>query len=273
MLYLGVSQRVILLASAAAVTAGLVPAQQVVGANGFSSGSLPAAGPQLLQQPQTTQAPALSKEMRADIMMARKMYREAIDLYKEAPQDSPIIMNKIGIAYHQLTELNMARRYYERAAKMDPSYPEAVNNLGTVFYAQKNYRRAITQYKKALELKPDGASMHMNLGTAYFARKNYDLALACYQEALRHDPDVFEHRGTNGTTLQERSVEERAKFHFYMAKTYAKAGNVERSLLYLRKALEEGFKDRDKILQGPEFAAMLELAEFKQIMSAEYKVL
>ena len=228
------------------------------------------------QQQQQTEAPpkpVISQEVRADIMMARKMYREAIDFYLQAPQDSPVILNKIGIAHHQLTEMQLARKYYERAQKLKPDYAEAINNLGTIYYAQKNYRRAITSYKKALEYAPESASMMMNLGTAYFARKNYDLAFATYQQALKIDPEVFEHRGTHGTLLQERSVEERAKFHFYLARTYAKAGANDRALIYLRKALEEGFKERDKIFGGPEFAGLLELDEFKQIMAMEQKVL
>jgi len=221
----------------------------------------------------TPSAPGISLEMRADIMMARKMYREALDFYKQAPQDSPVVLNKMGIAHHQLTELQLAKRCYEQAAKAKPDYAEAINNIGTIYYAQKNYRRAITSYKKALEYNPTSASMLMNLGTAYFARKNYDLAFATYQEALKLDPEVFEHRGTNGTLLQERSVEERAKFHYYLAKTYAKAGSNERALMYLRKALEEGFKEKDKILGAPEFAAMREMDEFKVLMATEQKVL
>jgi len=47
--------------------------------------------------------------------------------------------------------------------------------------------------------------------------------------------------------LQEHSVEERAKFHFYLAKTYAKAGNTDRALAYMRKCLEEGFKEKKQV--------------------------
>src|SRR5438067_160934 len=82
------------------------------------------------------------------------------------------------------------------------------------------------------------------LDTAFFARKNYKQAAESYQKALSLDPDLFEHRSSWGVMLQERSVEERAKFHYYLAKTYAKAGMNERALLYIRKALEEGFTER-----------------------------
>jgi tetratricopeptide (TPR) repeat protein len=201
------------------------------------------------------------------------MYREALETYKSGPPDSPVLANKIGIAYHQMLDLEDARKYYERAVKLRPEYAEAINNLGTIYYARKSYRRSITQYKKALRLTPDSASILSNLGTAYFARKNYELAFTTYQQALALDPEVFEHRSTMGILLQERTVDERAKFHYYLARTYAKAGDVEHTLIYVRKALEEGFKEADKFTKDPEFALVRDNPEFKQIISTEHKVL
>jgi tetratricopeptide (TPR) repeat protein len=217
--------------------------------------------------------PHLSPEMRGDILMARKQYREAIDAYTESKQTTPALVNKIGIAYHQMLEIDLARKHYERAIKLDPKYSEAINNLGTVHYAKKSFRRAIGQYNKALKLSPNSASIYSNLGTAYFARKNYKKAAEAYEQALALDPDVFERRNSHGVLLQERSVQERAKFHFYMAKTYAKAGAVERALLYIRKSLEEGFKEREKFKEDPEFAKLQELPEFQQLMALEPRVL
>ena len=225
--------------------------------------------PSQLAQPK----PELTPEMRGDILMARKMYREAVEVYSTAGADSAIIANKTGIAYHQMMELDFARRNYERALKLDPKYSEAVNNLGTIFYARKNYRKAVKYYNRALKLKPNSASIYSNLGTAQFARKKYKQALEAYDTALSLDPEVFEHRGTQGVLLQERSVEERAKFHFYLAKTYAKAGAIERALTYMRKSLEEGFKERDKFQTEPEFAKLQELPEFKELMASEPRVL
>jgi tetratricopeptide (TPR) repeat protein len=217
--------------------------------------------------------PVLTPERRGDILMARKMYREAIETYREAPQDSAVIWNKMGIAYHQMMQLDLARKHYEKALKLNPKYSEAVNNLGTVHYAKKKYKKAIGQYKKALKLSPYSASIYSNLGTAFFARKKYKDAAENYQIALTLDPDVFEHRSSYGVMLQERSVAERAKFHFYLAKVYAKAGMNDRALQYMRKALEEGFRDRQKFKEDPEFAALQELPEFQQLLALEPRVL
>ena len=95
----------------------------------------------------------LSTEMRGDIAMARKDYRQAVEHYQSIQPSSHIILNKLGIAYHHLTDLNTAARYYQRAIKAKRDYPEAINNLGAVFYAQKSYRRAVSQYNRALKLR------------------------------------------------------------------------------------------------------------------------
>jgi tetratricopeptide (TPR) repeat protein len=214
----------------------------------------------------------LGPEMRGDILMARKMYREAIETYREAPADSAVVANKMGIAYHQLTDLGAAKRCYERAVKLNPQYAEAINNLGTVHYARRDYRRAIHYYKKALEFTPNSASIYSNLGTAYFARRNYKSAIQSWEKAMSLDAEVFEHRSSQGVLLQERTVGERAKFHYHIAKLYAKAGLNERALLYMRKSIEEGFKEKKKFLEDAEFAPLRELPEFKEILAMESRV-
>ena len=223
---------------------------------------------------QATSAPqSVTPELRGDIMMARKMFREAIDLYKPEAEKNAILANKTGIAYHQLQDLANAEKYYRRAVKLNPKYPEAVNNLGTVYYAKKSYRRAVNQYKSALRIAPNSASVLSNLGTAYFARKQYDDAMKAYQRAVALDPNIFEQQGSHGVMVQERTIEERAGYFYILAKTCAKAGMTDRSLQYIRKALENGFKDRDKFKADPEFAALQDNLEFQQILAAEYKVL
>jgi len=215
----------------------------------------------------------LTAEERGDIMMARKMYREAIEVFESDPQKSAILYNKIGIAYHQLQQLDNAKKYYERALKLKRDYSEALNNIGTVYYAKRGYRRAISYYRRALRISPDSASVYSNLGTALFARKKYDEATVAYQKAMSLDPDVFEHRSNFGTLLEDRNIEERAKFHYYLAKMYAKSGRNDMALQYVRKALEEGFKDKKKLEEDPEFQALRDLPEFKDLLTAEPRVL
>lgn len=217
--------------------------------------------------------PDLTNQERGDIMMARKMYRDAIDFYKLEADDDPIMANKTGMAYHQLGDLGNAKKYYDKAIKLDKNYAEAINNRGTVQYARKSYYRAMKDYEKALKINPTSATIWMNLGTAQFARKKFDDAFTYYAYALSLDPLIFERRGGNGSQIQERSVEDRGRFYYLLAKTYAQAGIVDNAIRYIRFALENGFEDRDKFIKEDEFAILQENVEFQELMVTEFEVL
>ena len=232
--------------------------------------------PKQLTSPATAPPVPVSLEMRGDIFMARKQYREAIETYQQGPAKDPVLRNKIGIAYHQMLDLNSARKYYEAALKIKPDYFEAMNNLGTVYYARKSYRRAISWYNKALRVDPESqrsASVYMNRGTAWFSRKQYQKAMEDYQVAVRLEPDIFEHHGTFGQILEERTVEERAKYHFFLAKLYAKQGRNDLAIQNLRKALEEGYKEKKKLDEEPDFAGLKDLPDFQKLLTREPRVL
>lgn len=233
--------------------------------------------PQLIDSTKTLNAPVppsteITPDKRGDIFVARKMYREAIDSYQDAltvtPRDSRI-HNKIGIAYHRQGMLGEARRSYEAAAKLDTKYPEAVNNLGTIYFAERRYKKAQRAYEKALKIDPDSASIYSNLGTALFARRRYEQATKAYMKALELDPAVFETGSRGGTMLQDRTVEERGKYYYHLAQAFAENGQYSRSLIYLRRSIEEGYDKAKKADQDPAFKAMYELPEFLTVMNPE----
>lgn len=215
----------------------------------------------------------VTPEMRGDIFMAKKMYREAVEAYKEGPTDSAILLNKTGIAYHQMLELDVAEKYYRLSIKANPHYPEALNNLGTIYFSHKSYRRAVNQYKKALRINPKAASIWSNLGSGYFGRRDYKHASEAWQKALTIDPEVFENRSSQGVLIQQQTVEERAKYHLFLARMYAQIGRQDRALTYIRKALEEGYRERKKLASDPDFARLKDLPEFKELLAMEPRVL
>ena len=189
----------------------------------------------------------ITPELRGDIFMAKKQYREAIEAFKQGPPKDPVVWNKTGIAYHQLLQLDQALKSYQEAVHLKKNYQEAINNIGTIYYN--------------------------NLGTALFSRKQYKEAADAFQTALSLDPEVFEHTSSYGVMLEERNVQERAKYHYYLAKLYAKNGRNELALLYLRKSLEEGFKERKQLQTDPEFASLRDTKEFKDLLALEPRVL
>lgn len=203
----------------------------------------------------------LSEEETGDLFMARKQYREASETYKRLSQENPksaVFMNKLGIALHQQAALGEALKCYQRALKADPQYADAQNNIGTIWYQRKRYGKAIRAYLKAIKMRSDLPVLYSNLGYAYFSDGKYQESIAAFRTALAKDPQFFE-RGASrtGSVLQDRSVTDRGRFYFLLAKSFAEAGNYERCILYLRKAKEEGYTSMKDVKKDPAFAAVL----------------
>ncbi len=215
--------------------------------------------------------PGLTEEQLADLYMARKEYREAALTYKRLADQNPrnpVYLNKLGIALHQQAALGAALKYYERASKVDPSYADAQNNIGTIWYQRKKYGRAIKAYQKAINIRSDMAVLHSNLGYAYFGDKKYEQAISSFRQALALDPQLFEHSSSrSGSVLQDRSVGDRGRFYFLLAKSFAEAGNLERCLIYLRKAKDEGYKELSLVKSDPSFAAVLKDPAVQEVLA------
>ena len=213
----------------------------------------------------------LTQEELADIMMARKDYREAASSYKKLVDENPrnaVYWNKLGIALHQQSELSPALKSYERAVKVNPQYADAQNNIGTVWYQRRKFGKAIRAYQRAIKLRSDMAVLYSNLGYAYFGEKKYEESIGAFRQALALDPQLFERTASRGgSVLQDRSVSDRGRFYFLLAKSFAEAGNFERSLIYLRKAKEEGFASLNTVKTDPSFSAMLKLSETQEILA------
>jgi tetratricopeptide (TPR) repeat protein len=200
--------------------------------------------------------------------MAHQQYLQAIDAYSQEPNKSAAIWNKMGMAYHHLFAVDQARRDYERALQLRPDYPEALNNLGAIYYAKKNYGKAIKYYGKALQFDPKSAAVYSNLGTAYFARGKVTLGIDAYRSAFTLDSRVFE--STSALLVNESlPAHDRAQQDYCLAKLFAQSGKNQEAIQYLRKALNEGFTDRKKILDDRTLASLRTTPEFSQLMTEE----
>ena len=62
--------------------------------------------------------------------------------------------------------------------------------------------------------------------------------------------------------------EDRAHYDYVVAKLYAKMGVADRSLEYLRKAMEEGYKSIDNVYKDEEFAGLRKDPSFTELMAA-----
>jgi tetratricopeptide (TPR) repeat protein len=227
-------------------------------------------------EPPSPSATAADLEKRADELRAEKLYLDALDYYRAAlakTQDSAALLNKIGITELMMQRYSEAKKSFEHSIKADRKFPDAYNNLGVVFYEQRKYGPAIKRYHQAIAIDGSSASYYSNLGAALFSKRDFDKAVVAYQQAMQIDPDVFERSSRAGVQAQLPSPEDRARYDFTVAKLYAKMGLSDRSLEYLRKAKEDGYKDFNDVYKDVEFARVRKDPRFAQLVAAKVPAL
>jgi tetratricopeptide (TPR) repeat protein len=222
--------------------------------------------------PPAPDATVADLEARADQLRTQKLYLDALDYYRAAMSkepNSPRMLNKVGITELMMQRYGEARRSFERAIKADRNFADAYNNLGVVYYEEKRYGAAIKQYHRAIAVDSSSASFFSNLGAALFAKRDFEPAIVAYQQALQLDSDVFERTSRGGVQAQLPSPEDRARYDYTVAKLYAKMGFSERSLEYLKKAMEEGYKDFKNVYKDVEFAEVRKDKRFTELVAAK----
>jgi tetratricopeptide (TPR) repeat protein len=212
----------------------------------------------------------LPPETRGDLLMAQGQYVAAIKVYRQVPGNSAIVSNKIGMAWQHLFAVDEAKLNYERALRLKPNYPEAINNLGTIYYAKKNYKKAIKLYRRSLKLMPRSATVYNNLGAAYFAQGKLRQGTTAYQKAFAINPAVFSSSSFEGIP-ELGSTGQQALQNYCLAELFARAGDTDHAIEYLRKALAEGFSDRKRVMRDNDFASLRKTAAFAQLMEQKGK--
>src|SRR5580700_8764181 len=209
-------------------------------------------------------------DARGDELRGQKSYLDGLDYYRAALAKKPsaLLYNKAGITELQLRRDQESAKDFERAVKLDREFADAWNNLGVAWYLQQKYGKAIKYYEKAIKLKQDVASFYNNLGAAYYGKKLWDKATVAYGQALQLDPDIFERTSRTGVTAQLPSPEERARFEYLIAKLYAKQGDSDHALQYLRRAMEEGYAGIDEVYKDSDFEGLRKDTRFAQLMAS-----
>ena len=231
----------------------------------------PAQAPVASPQPQPTRtfaSPTPEPEDIGDSLMAHQRYQAAIEAYKKVQKRSADVLNKMGIAYQMMFDMDDATRCYQESLKLDQKNTHVLNNLGTVYDSAKQYRSAERMYRKALKIDPRAAVIEKNLGTNLMAQHKYKPGWDAYQAALAIDPHIFEN-SSSPHTENPASVQNRGAMNYYMAKTCVRAGMIDRAIEYLRVALNEGFTNPKKIIADGEFASLRGIPAFEQLLVAQ----
>jgi len=225
-------------------------------------------------EPPAANATAKDLEKTGDQLQSEKAYLGAIDYYQAALAKDPknaVLMNKIGISQLKLNRYNQAGKSFEHAIRADKDYANAYANLGVVYYERGSLGKSIRYYDTAIRLDKDQAVFYNNRAASLFEKKEFVKASADYAKALELDPDIFE-RNESGGGVQARqlpSPQDRAHYDYVLAKLYARNGMPDRSLHYLRKAIEDGYRDIKNVYKDQEFSEVRKDPRFAELMASK----
>jgi tetratricopeptide (TPR) repeat protein len=226
--------------------------------------AMPAPSPSAAAEPspntpeQDKLAKAKAEEEKGDLDRIHRNYDSAVSHYYAAlriNRKDAALYNKIGIAELKLHENGSARKHFSQALKLDPRNFAVLNNLGAVAYIDKKYKNAVNYFKQALALDEMSASSHLNLAEAWMGMGEIDRAMTEYARALELDADIIS-SSQDGVQARITTPEQRARVSYVIAKSYARRGNLEQALEYLRRAKEGRYPDLAKVYTDKEFAPL-----------------
>lgn len=201
---------------------------------------------------------AKTAEMRGDLARIHKNYDAAVFDYLTALRTDSrdvALYNKLGITELQLHDHNQARKYFKQALKIDARNASALNNMGAIAYLDHKYNPAIKYYKQALALDETNAAYHLNIAEAWISLNQVDRGMTEYARALELNADILT-ESEDGVVAQVKTPEQRARIAYFIAKAYAKRGNVEGALEYLQRSKDGHFPDLARVYTDQEFAPL-----------------
>ena len=211
---------------------------------------------------------AKTQELKGDSARVRNNNVEAVYYYRSALHvigPNSVLLNKLGVAELQTGDRNTARKHLKQAVKLDPRNVPALNNLGVLACLDRNYNAAVRYLKSALALQETNASAHLNMAEAWFGLGEVDRAMTEYSRALELDADILS--SSPGAVVAHVSTpEQRARVAFTIAKAYAKRGNLEGALEYLRRAREANYSDLKNVYKDQTFAALWDDPRLEKIV-------
>jgi len=174
----------------------------------------------------------------------------AISQFQEALQINPDFKpaaNSLKSALAIQRELELDSSKLKALLKGNPGSAELNFQLGNLFLRQGDQRQALEQYKKALELDPKFLPALNNMALVAAANKEYDKALALFLDVLNASPND-------------------AETHFNVACMYSQLKRVDESIAYLKKAIDKGYANWERIKRDSDLGNIRDSSAYKELI-------
>lgn len=207
-------------------------------------------------------------------------YTRAVAAWEQARQSSPDnarVLTNLSAGYHMLDRYEDAASTLQRAIEIQPA-AQRFANLGTIRFFQGRYDDSVGPFEKAVELTPNRYLYWGNLADAYRwstgqkakAQDTYARAITLLREQLSLKPADADLRSNLALYLAksgdataaletlssfDREIPSRAPVLFRLAIAHEIAGNREKALSLLERAMKAGYAVKE-IRSEPELVGL-----------------
>lgn len=191
--------------------------------------------------------------LKAKILMSMGNYQEALlatDSCINIDANRPSSYFERGMIKDKLADIKGAILDFSTVIDLDTTYSYAYYERGEMYSKVGNMNAAIKDYNKALQLNPTPMKEGNSAPFVYLALGQRDKAIAFTDSILT--------KYSNSDS------------YYNAACLYGRLGNKQKSLLYLSKALEKGFRRLKYIQTDPDLTIISNLSAFKVVIK-KYK--
>lgn len=167
-----------------------------------------------------------------------------LDALKQFGTDMELLVS-IGHCYLDLGEPKKARKYLNKAVRIDPYEDEALYYLGLSFFKTGKFREAIDYFAEAIKLEDRREEYFADIAKAYHLTNDYTLANYYFNKATETGPEEMKYWFHHivflldiGAVDAAEEVLEEAELHTYGTE-----------VLYIKSAISLYRKDRTTALQ------------------------
>lgn len=115
-------------------------------------------------------------------------YGKAVEHFQKMLQEEPgdpAVLNKLGVAYVYLKEMDKAQEKFKEAITVDNQFSPAYSNLGNIYQEKRDLQQAKAYYQKALTYDPEYGPARNNLGIIYKKEGNLGKAVQEFKKAQK----------------------------------------------------------------------------------------
>jgi tetratricopeptide (TPR) repeat protein len=156
--------------------------------------------------------------------------------------------------YGRMGRVEKAEQHYRAAVAISPNLADGHYNFGVLLVGQERYEEAARAFERSLQLNPFHAESHFNYGVMMERDGRLEEAAEHYRRAIENQPGyrlahfhlgrILVHQGRLTDAIEHflRTLtpedNETPRFVYALGATYARAGDKQKAIHYLREALK-----------------------------------